>query len=50
MVQIHIDKAITQATHNVMLKMVEEDLQSNVKMLVEVNGEFVYKSRILENV
>ena len=49
-VRDNIDKAITQATHNVMLKMVEEDLQSNVKMLVEVNGEFVVNPEIRKRI
>ena len=49
-VRDNIDKAITQATHNVMLRMVEEDLQSNVKMLVEVNGEFVVNPEIRKRI
>lgn len=45
-----IDKAITLATHNVMLQMVEKDLQSNVKMLVEVDGEFVVNPDIQKRI
>jgi len=46
----NIDEAITQATHNVMLQMVEKDLQSNVKMLVEVDGEFVVNPDIQKRI
>ena len=46
----NIDEAITQATHNVMLQMVERDLQSNVKMLVEVDGEFVVNPDIQKRI
>ena len=45
-----IDKAITLATHNVMLQMVEKDLQSNVKMLVEVDGEFVVNAKAVRGI
>ena len=46
----NIDAAIIQATQNVMLQMVENDLQSDVSLITKVDGEYVVNPDIKKRI
>ena len=45
-----IDRQIVEATQNVMLQMVENDLQSDVSLITEVDGEYVVNPDIKKRI